>query len=42
MKPRKELERWSPLLLLVAIIVLWQIITSAFTVSEFKIGRAHV
>ncbi len=35
MKPRKELERWSPLLLLVAIIVLWQIITSAFNVSEF-------
>jgi NitT/TauT family transport system permease protein len=31
----KQVERWSPWLLLVAVIVLWQIICSAFNVSEF-------
>ncbi len=34
MKPR-NLERWSPLILLVAIVVLWQLVCSAFGVSEF-------
>ena len=33
--PHKNLERWSPWLLLVAVIALWQIICSAFNVSEF-------
>ena len=32
---KKTVERWSPWILLVAIIVLWQIICSAFNVSEF-------
>jgi NitT/TauT family transport system permease protein len=31
----KQVERWSPWLLLVAVIALWQIICSAFNVSEF-------
>ena len=31
----KNLERWSPWILLVATIILWQIICSAFNVSEF-------
>ena len=35
MKSNKQLERWSPWLLLVAVIVLWQILCSAFNVSEF-------
>ncbi|MBB3177515.1 ABC transporter permease [Variovorax sp. Sphag1AA] len=35
MKNKKLIERWSPWLLLVAVIVLWQIICSAFGVSEF-------
>lgn len=32
---KKTVERWSPWLLLVAIIVLWQIICSAFNVPEY-------
>src|SRR3954471_10912319 len=32
---RKQVERWSPWILLVAVILLWQIICSAFNVSEF-------
>lgn len=35
MKNNKTLERWSPLILLAIIIILWQIICSAFNVSEF-------
>ncbi len=35
MKNKKQIERWSPWLLLVAVIVLWQIICSGFGVSEF-------
>jgi NitT/TauT family transport system permease protein len=35
MKHTKQLERWSPFLLLLVIVILWQIITSAFNVSEF-------
>ena len=35
MKNNKQIERWSPWLLLVAVIVLWQIICSGFGVSEF-------
>ena len=31
----KHMERWSPLLLLLAIVVLWEVITSGFGVSEF-------
>ena len=31
----RNLERWSPWLLLVAVVVLWQVICSAFDVSEF-------
>ncbi|MEX1165319.1 MAG: ABC transporter permease, partial [Hydrogenophaga sp.] len=31
----KQLERWSPLILLVAILVLWEVICRAFDVSEF-------
>ena len=31
----KNIERWSPWLLLLLIIVLWQTLTSAFQVSEF-------
>jgi NitT/TauT family transport system permease protein len=31
----KTLERWSPLILLVAILVLWQLICTVFNVSEF-------
>jgi NitT/TauT family transport system permease protein len=31
----KTIERWSPLVLLVAIILLWQALCSAFSVSEF-------
>ena len=34
-RQQKLAERWSPWLLLVAIIVLWQIVCSAFNVSEF-------
>ena len=34
-KRRKNIERWSPLLLLLAIIVVWEVITSGFGVSEF-------
>ena len=32
---QKQLERWSPILLLIAIVVLWEIICRAFDVSEF-------
>lgn len=32
---KKTVERWSPWILLAAIVVLWQIICSAFNVSEF-------
>ena len=35
MKHNKQLERWAPALLLVAIVVLWEIITRGFGVSEF-------
>ena len=35
MKNSKQIERWSPWLLLVAVIVLWQLLCSAFEVSEF-------
>lgn len=31
----KQVERWSPWLLLLAVIALWQIVCSAFNVSEF-------
>ena len=32
---QKNIERWSPWFLLVASIVIWQIICSAFNISEF-------
>jgi NitT/TauT family transport system permease protein len=32
---KKTLERWSPLILLVGILVLWQLICTVFNVSEF-------
>ena len=32
---KKQMETWAPWLLLVATVVLWQIICSAFNVSEF-------
>jgi NitT/TauT family transport system permease protein len=32
---KKQMERWSPLLLLVAIIVIWEVICSGFGISEF-------
>ena len=32
---RKHVERWSPWLLLVAVIALWQLVCTAFDVSEF-------
>lgn len=35
MKHRKQIERWSPLILLAAVIVIWQVITAGFGVSEF-------
>ncbi|MET3181764.1 ABC transporter permease [Variovorax sp. NFACC27] len=35
MKNTRQIERWSPWLLLVAVILLWQIICSAFEVSDF-------
>ena len=35
MKNNRQFERWSPWLLLVAVLVFWQIICSAFGVSEF-------
>ncbi|BEP40924.1 ABC transporter permease [Variovorax sp. V15] len=35
MKNTKQIERWSPWLLLVAVILLWQVICSAFEVSDF-------
>ena len=35
MTPAKRLEAWSPWILLVATLVLWQAICSAFNVSEF-------
>ena len=38
----KQIEKWSPWVLLVAVLVLWQGICSIFNVSEFifQIGRA--
>jgi NitT/TauT family transport system permease protein len=35
MKRRKQLEAWAPWVLLGAVVALWQIICSAFNVSEF-------
>ncbi|MDT4824194.1 Riboflavin transport system permease protein RibX [compost metagenome] len=35
MNNSKQLERWSPWLLLVAVIVLWQVICAGFGVSDF-------
>ncbi|WP_398498928.1 ABC transporter permease [Variovorax sp.] len=35
MKNNKQLERWSPWLLLVAVILLWQVICAGFGVSDF-------
>ncbi|WP_295988690.1 ABC transporter permease [uncultured Variovorax sp.] len=35
MRNSKQIERWSPWLLLVAVILLWQVICSAFEVSDF-------
>ena len=35
MNNNKHVERWAPWLLLVAVLVLWQIICSAFAISEF-------
>jgi NitT/TauT family transport system permease protein len=32
---KKQVERWSPLLLLLAIIIIWEVICSGFGVSEF-------
>lgn len=32
---KKQIERWSPWLLLLAVLVLWQLLCSAFQVSEF-------
>src|SRR5690606_28163696 len=34
-KKDKSLERWSPWVLLVAVVVLWQLICTGFQVSEF-------
>ena len=35
MKNTKQLERWSPWLLLVAVLLLWQVICAGFGVSDF-------
>ncbi|MES2249523.1 MAG: ABC transporter permease [Pseudomonadota bacterium] len=35
MKNSKQLERWSPWLLLVAVLLLWQVICAGFGVSDF-------
>jgi NitT/TauT family transport system permease protein len=35
MANKKRVEQWSPWILLVAVVVIWQIICSAFNVSEF-------
>lgn len=35
MKNSRHIERWAPLLLLLAIVILWQVITSGLGVSEF-------
>jgi NitT/TauT family transport system permease protein len=32
---QKQIERWSPILLLIAIVVIWEVICRAFEVSEF-------
>ena len=32
---RKTMERWSPLVLLVIIVAIWELITRGFGVSEF-------
>jgi NitT/TauT family transport system permease protein len=34
-RQRKYAERWSPWVLLLAVVILWQVICSAFNVSEF-------
>jgi len=35
MKVSKNMERWSPLIVLVAALVLWQLIVSVFNIAEF-------
>jgi NitT/TauT family transport system permease protein len=35
MTPSKRLETWSPWILLVAVLLLWQVLCTAFNVSEF-------
>ena len=35
MKNTKQIERWSPWLLLVAVLLLWQVICAGFEVSDF-------
>lgn len=35
MKNTKQIERWSPWLLLVAVILLWQVVCAGFEVSDF-------
>ena len=35
MKITPQMERWSPLLLLVAVLVLWQLVVTAFAIPEF-------
>ena len=32
---KKSMERWSPWILLVAVVLIWQALCSAFNVSEF-------
>ena len=34
-RQRKQLERWSPWVLLLAVVILWQVICSGFSVPEF-------
>ncbi|PPE71325.1 ABC transporter permease [Caldimonas thermodepolymerans] len=35
MKHQKRLERWAPWVLLLAVVIVWQVVCSAFEVSEF-------
>ncbi|MBK6470699.1 MAG: ABC transporter permease [Betaproteobacteria bacterium] len=35
MKITKSMERWSPLVLLVAVLILWQVVVMAFAIPEF-------
>ncbi|MBC5783866.1 ABC transporter permease [Ramlibacter sp. USB13] len=35
MKPHKHFERWAPLLLVLALLVLWQVVVAAFAIPEF-------